>query len=238
MVAFSFSLIIRLLRSGPAITRAIASSRCGMLTSFRFWRAARMAASLIRLERSAPENPRVCLATTSRSTAGSSRVVRGLEPAHLNQQLVERLLALVVTTSQAGAALAAHGVDLVHEDDAGRVLLGLVKEVAHPAGADPDEHLDELRAGDAEEGHARLAGHRLGEEGLAGSRRADQEDALGDASPDGGELIRVLEELDDLAELLLGLVDPGDVHEGDRRLVAGDQAGPAAPEGHGLVVPP
>src|ERR1019366_4788117 len=39
-------------------------------------------------------------------------VGRGLEPVHLNQQLVEGLLALVVTATQAGAALPAHGVDL------------------------------------------------------------------------------------------------------------------------------
>jgi hypothetical protein len=35
-------------------------------------------------------------------------------------------------------------VDLVHEDDAGRVLLGLLEEVADAAGADTDEHLDEV----------------------------------------------------------------------------------------------
>jgi len=42
--------------------------------------------------------------------------------------------------------LAADGVDLVHEHDARRVLLGLVEEVADAACADTDEHLDELRA--------------------------------------------------------------------------------------------
>ena len=45
-------------------------------------------------------------------------VVLELEAVHLDQQLVERLLALVVTAAQAGAAVAADGVDLVHEDDA------------------------------------------------------------------------------------------------------------------------
>src|SRR3954453_16724696 len=46
-------------------------------------------------------------------------VVLHLEAVHLDEQLVERLLALVVTAAQAGAAVAADGVDLVHEDDAG-----------------------------------------------------------------------------------------------------------------------
>ena len=46
-----------------------------------------------------------------------------LEAVHLDEQLVQRLLALVVTAAQAGAAMAADGVDLVDEDDARRVLL-------------------------------------------------------------------------------------------------------------------
>ena len=73
-------------------------------------------------------------------------VVLHLEAVHLDEQLVERLLALVVTAAETGAAVAADGVDLVHEDDAGRVLLGLLEQVAHARGAHADEHLDEVRA--------------------------------------------------------------------------------------------
>ena len=54
-----------------------------------------------------------------------------LEAVHLDEQLVERLLALVVAPTQAGAAMAADRVDLVHEDDARRRLLGLLEEIAH-----------------------------------------------------------------------------------------------------------
>ena len=42
----------------------------------------------------------------------------GVESIHLHQQLVEGLLALVVTAPKPGASLAADGVDLVHEHDA------------------------------------------------------------------------------------------------------------------------
>src|SRR5581483_1363384 len=58
-------------------------------------------------------------------------VVLHLEAVHLHQELVERLLALVVAPAHAGAAVPADGVDLVHEDDAGGVLLGLLEQVAH-----------------------------------------------------------------------------------------------------------
>ena len=71
-----------------------------------------------------------------------------VEPVHLDQQLVEGLFAFVVAAAHAGAAVAADGVDLVDEDDGGRGLLGLLEQVADPAGADTDEHLDEIGTGD------------------------------------------------------------------------------------------
>src|SRR3990172_3849193 len=97
-----------------------------------------------------------------------------VEAVHLDQDLVQGLLALVVAAARAGAALAADRVDLVDEDDARRVALGLLEEVAHPAGADANEHLHELGAGDAEEGHARLAGDGAAPQHLPPARRADQ----------------------------------------------------------------
>jgi hypothetical protein len=182
-----------------------------------------------------------------RSNAGSStsgpvrrgdddHVGRGIEPVHLDQDLVEGLLPLVVAAAEAGAALAANGVDLVDEDDARGAPLGLVEQVADPAGAHADEHLHELGAGDAEEGHTRLAGDRAREQRLAGSRWPDQEHAARDAGAEGGELVRVFEELDDLDQLFLCLVHPGDVGEGDARLVSGEEAGSAFAEAHRLVV--
>src|SRR3970282_672333 len=139
----------------------------------------------------------------------------GVEAVHLHEDLVQRLFALVVAAAQAGAALAADGVDLIDEDDAGGVALGLIEEVAYTGGADADEHLDELGAADREERHAGLPGDRAREQRLAGARRAQQEDAARDARAEGGELLGVLEELDDLLELLLRFVDAGHVGEGD-----------------------
>jgi len=161
-------------------------------------------------------------------------VVLHLEAVHLDEQLVEGLLALVVAAAQAGATMPTDGVDLVHEDDARRVLLGLLEQVAHARGADPDEHLDEVGTRDAEEGHARLAGDRPGEQGLAGARRAVEQDPLGDARPELLELLRVLEELLDLLELLDGLVHAGHVLERDSGRVGAHPAGAALAEAHDL----
>ena len=134
--------------------------------TFLLRRAARIAASLTRLARSAPEKPGDWRAMSSTSMVLSSglplvwtlriavrplhvRAVEddlaveaagaqqrrvqdvrpvgggdhdhvgvGVEAVHLDQDLVEGLLALVVGAAEAGAALAADRVDLVHEDDA------------------------------------------------------------------------------------------------------------------------
>ena len=89
-------------------------------------------------------------------------------------------------------------------------------------------------ARDREEGHARLAGHGPGEQGLAGARRAVQQHALGDARPERLELLRVLEELLDLVQLLHRLVHPSHVAEGDLRRVDRHALGPRLAEGHDL----
>src|SRR4029078_6075864 len=158
-----------------------------------------------------------------------------LEAVHLDEELVERLLASGVAAPQARAAMAADRVDLVDEDDARRVLLALLEEVADARGADADEHLDEVRAGDREERDVGLAGDGAREQRLAGAGRAHEQHALRDAPTELLELLRLLEELDDLLELLLRLVDPGDVLERHLLLRAGGQLGAALPERQGLV---
>ena len=66
------------------------------------------------------------------------------EAVHLNEQLVERLLALVVSAAEAAASLAADSVDLIDEDDRRSDLLCLLEQVAHTACADADIELDEV----------------------------------------------------------------------------------------------
>ena len=76
------------------------------------------------------------------------------------------------TKPVAPARRLADGVQLVDEHDAGRLLLGLLEEVAHARGAHAHEHLDELGAGQEEERHVGLARHRPGQQRLAGAGRA------------------------------------------------------------------
>ena len=77
-----------------------------------------------------------------------------------------------------------------------------------------------------------LAGDGAREQRLAGAGRAVEQDALGDPGAERLELLRVLEELLDLVQLLHGLVDPGDVAEGDLGRVDRHPLGARLAEAH------
>src|SRR5579885_3845422 len=73
---------------------------------------------------------------------------------HLHEQLVEGLLALVVSATKSGATLTSDGVDFIDEHDAGCMLLGLIEQIAHSGSTYTHKHFNEVRAGDAEKWHA------------------------------------------------------------------------------------
>ncbi len=130
------------------------------------------------------------------------------------------------------AAGFAQRVELVDEDDAGRLGLGLLEHVADAGRADADEHFDEVGAGEAEERHARLAGDGLGQQRFAGARRTDQQHALGNAAAEDLIFFGRAQELDDFAQLFDGLVDAGHVFERDAEIFLGVHLAAAAAEGH------
>ena len=70
-----------------------------------------------------------------------------VEAVHLNQQLVQSLLALIVTATHADATAAANGGDLVDEDDGGGVALRFLEQVAHTGGTHTHKHFNEVGAG-------------------------------------------------------------------------------------------
>ena len=116
----------------------------------------------------------------------------GIKAVHLDEDLVEGLFPLVVTTAEARSTLTAHGIDLIDEDDAGLVAFCKVEEITHTRGTDTDVHLDEVGAAHREEGNARFACNGLCEQRFTRSGRADEENALGDLRPEVGELLGAL----------------------------------------------
>ncbi|RUP49633.1 LOW QUALITY PROTEIN: hypothetical protein BC936DRAFT_141968 [Jimgerdemannia flammicorona] len=143
-------------------------------------------------------------------------VLAGSKTVHLDQELVERTLALIVATElPALAARLADRVDFVHEDDARRVLLRRRKQVPHTRRANAYKHLDEFGTGDAQEGDAGFARRRLGQECLARAGRPGEDGARRDLCAELLVRARVLEELDKLHDLLLRLIHPCHVLELD-----------------------
>ena len=65
------------------------------------------------------------------------------KPSSSGEELIQGLLSLVVAAhDRADASRLPQRVQLVDEDDARSLLLGLGEEVAHARGSDADEHLD------------------------------------------------------------------------------------------------
>ncbi len=56
----------------------------------------------------------------------------GVEAVHLDQELVESLLALVMAATQACSTMPPDRINLVNKDDAGRIFDALVEQVTHP----------------------------------------------------------------------------------------------------------
>ena len=123
------------------------------------------------------------------------------EAVHLDQQLIERLLSLVMTAAQTRAAPPSDSVDLVDEYDAGRVLLGIGEKVSHTRCTHTHEHFHEVRARYGKEGHLSLSGDRLGQQRLAGAGRSLQYHALGDPRAQSRVFARIAQEIHQLLKI-------------------------------------
>ena len=156
----------------------------------------------------------------------------GRKTIHLNQQLVECLLTFIMSAADTSATLAADRIDLIDEHDAWCILLGLIKQITHTGGTDTDEHLDEVRTGNREERHACLTGYGTGQQGLTSTRRAKEQNALRNPGSKVVVLLRMLEELDNFFQFLLGLISTSYILEVDLDLVGTAHAGTALAKGH------
>ena len=150
---------------------------------------------------------------------------------HLDEQLVERLLPLIVAAQIIHAALT-DCIQLINEDDAGRLLARRTEEVADTACTDADEHLNEIGTGNAEEGNARLSCNGTCQQGLSRSGRADEQDALGNLAADVRILLGRLKEVNDFHQLLFCLIFTGNIGKAGLHLalVNGTRASAAGPE--------
>ena len=155
---------------------------------------------------------------------------------HFHQQLIQGLLALIMTAAQTRAAMTTHRVDLINKHDGRRGLLGLIEQIAHAACANANEHFHKVGAGNGEERHVRLARHGLSQQGLTRAGRSHQQHALWDTRTHIKIILRVAQEVYHFLKLFLFLVRTGYV--GKRDLIAAgiSHTGTALAEVHDLIV--
>src|SRR5258707_2030116 len=140
-----------------------------------------------------------------------------------------------MSTAEACATMTPNSVDFIDENDAGGVLLALLKQIAYPACTNADEHLYKIRAGDGEERNIGLAGYCSCQQSFAGSRRSDEQDTLWNASTKLLEFLRLAQEFDDFFQFFLRLIHASDIFECHLLLLHGEQAGTAPTERKRLI---
>ncbi len=155
-----------------------------------------------------------------------------VEAIHFNQQRIQGLLALVIPAAETRAALAAHCVDFIDKHNTGRVLAALFKHIAHARRADAHEHFNKIRSADRKERYVRLPCHRFRKQGLTGSRRAHHEHPFWNPAANRLKLFRVLQEINHLADFLLGFIATRHVFESHRILFARQHLGLALAKIH------
>src|SRR5437773_40800 len=147
-----------------------------------------------------------------------------IEAVHLDEQRIQRLLALVVAAANAMAAVTADRVNLVDENDARGRFLALLEHVADARGANAYEHFHEIGAADRKEWDIRFARDGARQQRLAGARRSDQKNALGNAAAEFLEFFWITQKLDELLHFILCFLDTGDIAKCDFVFVAGEHA--------------
>ncbi len=136
-------------------------------------------------------------------------------------------------TAKTGAAMTAHGVDLVDEDDAGRLFLGLVKHVANPRRAHTNEHFHKVGAGDGKERHLGLTGDRLGQQGFTRSWLTDHQNTTRNPPTQLLKLARIAEKLNQLLHVFFRFINARNIGKGCCDLIFPEQSRLALAKAHG-----
>ena len=154
------------------------------------------------------------------------------ESVHLDKQLVQRLLTLVMTAAQTTASSSRHSVDLIDKDDTRCVPFGVLKQISYTGSADTDKHLHEIRTGNTEKRNSRLACDCFCKQRLTGSRRSLQKNAFRDTRSDLNIFLRRFQEIYDLLQLFFFLPQSGNLCKGHFLLIRRTHFRTALPEIH------
>ena len=159
------------------------------------------------------------------------------ESVHLDKQLVQRLLTLIVSAAKACSSCSSYSVDLIDKYDTRRCLLCLVEQVSYSGSSDSYEHLHKVRSAYRIERYSGFTCHGSRNICLSCSRRTYEKDPLWYPCSDILIFSRILEEVDYLLKLFFFFFEPCYVSERDLLLVSLVQLGFAPAELEGFSVP-
>ena len=126
-------------------------------------------------------------------------------------------------------------IDFVDENDAGRLLLRLIKHIANTRGTDTHEHLNKVRAGDREKWHLGLACNGFSQQRLTGTGLSYHQHTTRNTTTELLETTRVSQKLNKLLNVLFGLVHTRDISKGCRNLVFAEKFCLTLPKTHGAT---
>src|SRR5699024_5911513 len=142
-----------------------------------------------------------------------------------HQQLVERLLTLIMSAASARATLPSHGINLIDEDNTRTVFLRLLKQVTHARGTNADEHFHEVGAGDGIKRYAGLTRNGAGKQGFTSTRRTIEQNTAWDFRAELVVATRVFQEIFNLLKLIDCFVRASHIFKGVGRHVLGQFLG-------------
>src|SRR5438477_8361746 len=120
-------------------------------------------------------------------------------------------------------ALAADGIQLINEDDARRLALGLLEQIANARRSHTHKHLHKIASAQRKEGDPRFAGYRYCKQRFSRTRRADEQDAFGNFRAKRLIAFWIFEKIDYLLQLVFGFVAPGHIGKTHSRIAVGDK---------------
>mmetsp|Transcript_3420 Transcript_3420/g.5643 ORF Transcript_3420/g.5643 Transcript_3420/m.5643 type:complete len:320 (+) Transcript_3420:2563-3522(+) len=134
-----------------------------------------------------------------------------IESVHLYQNLVNSLFTLVITSGKTSTTLTSNGINLIDENNARSILLGLGENITDTGSTHSNKHLNELGTGDGDEGNSSLTSDGLGKKSLTCSGRTIQDNSSGNSAPVLRVNLRLLQKVNNLSQFQLGSITSGDI---------------------------
>ena len=156
------------------------------------------------------------------------------ETVHLYQHLVQGLLTFIVATAHTGSTASCHCINLIDKDNTGSMPFRICKQITDTGCTHTHKHFHKIRTGNTEERHIRLSCHCFCQQGLTGSGRALQQNALGDSCTYLRELCRIFQKVHDFFQFFLFFFQTGHILKG-HMMVSHGKLGTALAEVHHLA---